>query len=79
MFCFARCQFRPLRHHQCDVYIFFSSNKTNHACASYVNVILTEGFRIFFHHVGQVPPANVELLHLLLDELQTQFFRPCGR
>lgn len=46
---------------------------------SYVDILLTEGLRILSHHVGQVPPADVELLHLLLDKLQTEFFGSCGR
>lgn len=39
---------------------------------SYVYVLLGEALRVFPHHVGQVPFADVELLHLLLDELQAE-------
>lgn len=39
---------------------------------SYVYVLLAEGLRVLPHHVGQVPLPDVELLHLLLDELRAQ-------
>lgn len=46
---------------------------------SYVDVLLRKGLRVFSHHVSQVPLADVELLHLLLDELHSELLQPCGR
>ena len=46
--------------------------------SSYVYVLLAEGLWVFSHHVGQVPLAHVELVHLFLDEVQRELLRSCS-
>lgn len=56
------------------------SGEVRHAArVSYIHVLLGEALRVFSHHVGQVPLPDVELVHLLLDELHGELLRTCGR